>query len=106
VNEAPAVASPESAKTPAPKTSAGATKPASGKYSIQVGAFTTPAAAQAMVARVRAKDKSYPVSTVTLPEGAVKTRYSVRVGPYATADEANRIMSRLKKDGFTAILKR
>src|SRR5262249_33998043 len=104
------MSTPPAAVSETPKESAPISAPASRKsgteYSLQVGAFTTQAAAQAMMSKVRAKDKSYPVATVTLPDSAVKARYRVMVGPYSTLDEANRVMGRLKKDGFDAYLKR
>jgi cell division protein FtsN len=111
----PPVSDAPSAK-PSPGDTAGATSkpqlPPAGKitsqataYSLQVGAFNTMSAARSLLAQVKAKDKSYPVSTVTLHEGE-PGRFRVVVGPYPTADEANRVMSRLKKDGFDAILKR
>jgi cell division septation protein DedD len=81
-------------------------KSPTGAYSLQLGAFTTPAAARAMVSQVKAKDKSYPVTTLTLADAALKLRYRVMVGPYPTLDEANRVMGRLKKDGFDSYLKR
>jgi len=92
------------AKSPA--SSDNARKATAGTYSLQLGAFTTRAAAQAMVSKVRAKDTGYPVSTHTLSDTAITARFRVMVGPYSTLDEANRVMTRLKKDGFDAYLKR
>jgi len=73
-------------------------------YSVQVGAFGTAKAAQSLVAMVKARDTSYPVSMLTMGPGE-PSRYRAVVGPYATLAEAQRVADRLKKDGFAALIK-
>jgi cell division protein FtsN len=91
-----------------PKASPPVEHPAPGahpEYTLQVGAFKTLTAAQSLLAQVKAKDRSYPASIVTLAESE-PGRFRVIVGPFPTADEANLMKSRLNKDKFEAILKR
>ena len=91
-----------------PAASTTTAKPAPGaktEYSIQVGAFRTVAAAQSQVAQVKARDKSYPVSMLTLPESEPGPRFKVVVGPYPTLEDANRAAARLRGDGFGVIIK-
>jgi cell division protein FtsN len=112
----PAAPAPTVSHAPAKPTSPAAEKPVAPapagrsasstqtEYSVQVGAFKTQAAAQSQVAQVKAKDRSYPVSTVTLPESQ-PLPFKVVVGPYPTLEDANRVAERLKRDGFATIIR-
>lgn len=82
-------------------TAAAASAPGSGRFVVQVGAFTDPAALREARQRVEKLGmKSYTQEIVT-PAGK---RTRVRVGPFATREEADRAGARLKAVGLPAYM--
>lgn len=78
-----------------------ASAPGSGRFVVQVGAFTDPAALREARQRVEKLGmKSYTQEIVT-PAGK---RTRVRVGPFATREEADRAGARLKAAGLPAYM--
>lgn len=93
------------ADKPAAKASAPAPRPpepaASGtaRFVVQAGSFTE--AAQVKEARAKVEKLGFKTYTQQAQiEGAQRTR--VRVGPFATRDEANQVVNKLKAAGITA----
>ena len=81
--------------TAAPKVSPVPTRPAGGAFTIQVGAFKERAAAESVVARLKAKGfAAYVVS----PEGAQGGLFNVRVGSYPARADAERVQARLRDE--------
>ena len=102
----PAAAKPASA-APEPvvaKTPAAAPKPAvkdGARYVVQVGAFADSAAAR----ETRAKVEKLGLKTYTqVTETAAGNRIRVRVGPFASRDEAERAMAKAKAAGVAAVV--
>jgi cell division septation protein DedD len=103
---AAAVAKPETspAKTapPAPPPVAPAASepqpgmPQPGVWAVQVVALTDPAAATAVVTRL--KGKGYPAFLVSPPSGAAVRNYKVQVGRFEERSEAELVAGRLKKE--------
>lgn len=88
---ASAVAAPSPVPPPAPLPAVSARQPG---FAIQVGAFGERSAAEALIAGLRGdRHPAYLVSGA--PEERV--RYRVRVGPYPTRDEAQRVAKALEK---------
>jgi DedD protein len=88
------------AKAPAPPAVAAAPPPgsaaagaATGRYSIQVGAFAESAQAKTLASKLQRK--GFPV-TVTPGTGAKDSRWRVRVGPVASREEADRLARKLQ----------
>ena len=79
--KAPAKAAPAPAKAPAP---------ASGDFWIQTGSFSVRDNADALKASLAAK--SLPAA-ISVKDVDGKSRYTVRVGPYATRAEASKWLS-------------
>jgi DedD protein len=88
---APAV-TPAPAPTPAPGMAATAPATAGGKIAVQVGAFKTRNEADALAKRL--SGRGYAVY-VMAPTSDGKAVYRVRVGNYASADEAQRVSAKL-----------
>jgi DedD protein len=86
------------AETP---TKAAAAKPAGAGYVVQLAAFSDDKGANALANRL--KKSGHPAFTepVTTSRG---TLWRVRVGPYATRDEANTARDRLKREGQNGIV--
>lgn len=101
--EPPAMAE-AAAPEAAPKASKAAEAPvanAAEKFALQVAALSTSTAAAGLAARLKkAGFKAY-VEAVATAEG---TRHRVRVGPFASRDEAQRVADRLKAAGFSNAL--
>lgn len=74
----------------------------SGRYTVQIGAFTSAARAQEMVGRLRTL--GYPTRIVPI-QVAGETLSAVRVGPYATKAQAEAAADSLRKADFSAIIK-
>jgi DedD protein len=99
---------PAPASTPAPAAilaGAPTAKPsdaaAAGRFIVQVGAFLD----EAKVRETRAKVEKLGMKTYTQPvETPTGKRIRVRVGPYATKAEADKIAARLKGDGLQAVV--
>jgi DedD protein len=68
-----------------------------GRYAIQIGAFATEQAAQ--TARQKAERAGVKTYTQTIATGA-GARTRVRVGPFASRDEAERALAKLKQAGL------
>lgn len=97
------VATPPATKADATPATPPATKPAPGSVLFQVGAFSTKGPADTLVSRL--KKKGY-TAFLFVAEGG-KTRYRVRVGPYADKAEADRVSARLKKEeGLSPLVQR
>jgi DedD protein len=74
---------------------------AAGRFIVQVGAFLD----DAKVRETRAKVEKLGMKTYTQPvETPTGKRIRVRVGPYATKAEADKIAARLKGDGLQAVV--
>lgn len=97
---APAPAPATRRPTPAPATPAPATsqsKPANtGKYMVQVGAFSQEANAKALQKKLKAIGQD---STIDHP-----SLYLVRIGPFDTRDQAVSVRAKLEASGISAII--
>ncbi len=75
--------------------------PGGGRFVVQVGAFLE----DAKVRETRAKVEKLGMKTYTQPvDTPTGKRIRVRVGPYATKPEADKIAARLKGDGLQAVV--
>jgi DedD protein len=75
--------------------------PGGGRFVVQVGAFLE----DAKVRETRAKVEKLGMKTYTQPvDTPTGKRTRVRVGPYATKPEADKIAARLKGDGLQAVV--
>jgi cell division septation protein DedD len=92
---APAPAPPKS-EPPAPAASADG-------FSLQMGAYSTEAAATSMIADL--KRKGHTSTLVTMPVNT-DVRFRVYIGPYRSRAEAQRAQSKLAKEGFPSLIKR
>jgi len=72
-----------------------------GRYSVQVAAFALAANAARHAALLR--ERGYPASVVPKSSGG-RTLHTVRIGPYATKAEAQILATRLRREGFEAIV--
>ena len=97
---APAKAAAAPAKA-APDTTSKAAPSGSGGYVVQLAAFSDDKGANALANRL--KKTGHPAFTepVTTSRG---TLWRVRVGPYATRDEANTARDKLKREGQSGIV--
>jgi cell division septation protein DedD len=89
-------AAPPPAAKPAP---AAATKPNDDGWFLQLGAFGTKGAADALIREL--KGKGYTASAVNSA-----TLVKVRMGPYADRADADKMASRLMKDGYKPLVTR
>jgi DedD protein len=107
---APPAAPPPAAKPVPDKTAASDPvpgKPAPGEsaaFFLQIGAFSTPAAADRQLKLIKAK--KYPASVFAAPAGTPGPRYHVQVGPYATRADAQRVEASLRKDGYKPLIQK
>ena len=100
--EAPAKADPKpQAEKPAPPPRAAPTPPAAAKIAVQVAALSTPAAAEELQVRLIKDGFTAYVMPVTTVSGIV---HRVRVGPYASRDDAQRAVERLRSGGHKATI--
>jgi TolA-binding protein len=74
----------------------------SGQYSVQVVAFASEEKASEHAGLLRGR--RYPASVVKVRSGG-SNLYTVRVGPYASRADAQRVASRLRAEGFEPIVK-
>jgi len=74
---------------------------AQGRFVVQVGAFTDPVALKEARARVEKLGMKTYTQVAETPAGA---RTRVRVGPFATRDEAERAAARLKASALPAVI--
>ncbi|MGH9468604.1 MAG: SPOR domain-containing protein [Terriglobales bacterium] len=96
----PPAASPSSA--PAATDAAAGSNTGSGLIEVQVFAGTSPDAAGLANAL---QTRGYPASVVAPTPGTGNNLYRVEVGPYLTRSEADAMRSRLRADGYQAVLK-
>jgi cell division protein FtsN len=93
-------------KPPAPGAAAGdankdAAKPAAKEsYSLQAGAFQSESDAENLKAKIAFAGMEATVRSVNLPDKG--TLYRVRLGPYRSLDEVNRIKAALSQNGISA----
>ena len=110
----PVEVSPKPAKTPQPPPlpqpaqparpaaaaqPAAAATPPTDRFAVQVAALSTPAAANDLVARLKKGGFAAYVETVTTADS---TLHRVRVGPFASRDEAQQAVDRMKAAGHRA----
>ncbi|HEU0203893.1 MAG TPA: SPOR domain-containing protein, partial [Burkholderiaceae bacterium] len=72
-----------------------------GKFLLQAAAFSSEAAAKKLAERLRKAGVQPFIERIDTRDGA---RFRVRVGPYATRDEAQRVQSRLREIGVAAAI--
>jgi cell division protein FtsN len=78
-------------------------KPHSGEiYWLQAGAFTEEREADNLKARIALTGLEASVRPVTVPDKG--TLYRVRLGPYQSLDDANRIKTALSQNGVGAAI--
>jgi DedD protein len=70
-----------------------------GKFAVQAAATSTEQAARELADRLKKSGLAPYTERVDTPDGA---RYRVRVGPYATREDAERVRARLKSLGINA----
>ena len=102
--KAPAVASKAPAPAPAkPGSSPNAPKPHSGEtFWLQAGAFQEEREADNLKARIALTGLEASVKPVTVPDRG--TLYRVRLGPYQSVDDANRMKTVLSQNGVSAAI--
>ncbi len=94
---APAPAEPVSAETPsASKTPSGPATVGQAGYSVQVAALPNPQTANALVERLAGRGLNAYMALTTVGTAQM---YRVRVGPFATRQEAEKLAQRLERDG-------
>jgi cell division protein FtsN len=104
-NPAPAVASkaPVPPTAPKPGSSPASPKPHSGDtYWLQAGAFSEEREADNLKARIALTGLEASVRPVAVPDRG--TLYRVRLGPYQSLDDANRMKSVLSQNGVSAAI--
>jgi DedD protein len=84
-----------------PASAAPASAATSGRFVVQVGAFTDAAAAKEARAKVEKLGMKSYTQVAETPSGA---RTRVRVGPFATRDEAERAAARLKAAALPTVI--
>lgn len=89
---------PVAAPTPAPTPMAAASAPAATRFVIQVGAFAEEEAVREARSKVEKLGLRTYIQTVETKEGK---RTRVRVGPYASREEADQAVAKLKATGLT-----
>ena len=107
VGEKEAAAAPKSTPPAAPLAKAGsspaAPKPHSGEtYWLQAGAFTEEREADNLKAKIALTGLEASVRPVSIPDKG--TLYRVRLGPYQSLDDANRIKGALTQNGVGAAI--
>ena len=96
----PAEQRPAEPRPATPRPAAGAAAAATaGRYAVQSGAFRYREGADALSARLR--DAGYEPRTVLVPRN---TLLRIRVGRFATADEAAALVATLRRAGFDAVV--
>jgi type II secretory pathway predicted ATPase ExeA len=98
----PAVAPKPTVAPPAPVQSAAA-RPAAGRFTVQLGAFSSRANAEALLAKARnvASD-----GRIVASSAGGKPVFRVVAGSFATQAEANTHAAALKKNGYTGFVKK
>ena len=94
---APAPAPVQPAPQPKPVAPAPSPAPAkTGRYAVQVGAFSIEANAKALQERLTKLGEQASIQKTTL--------YLVRIGPFETRDQALKVRERLEREGISAII--
>ena len=89
--------------TPAPPAATAAPKAAGrGDWFLQTGAYSTKAVADGQVAKL----KQLNVPAFVLPPESGGTSFRVRIGPYADRAEADKVKSRIARQGFPSLITR
>jgi DedD protein len=93
----------ESAAAPArePSPAPPAAAPATGGFAVQLAAFTDDKGANALANKLKRANYAAYVEPVNTSRG---TLWRVRVGGYATRDEANAARAKLKDEGYSGIV--
>ena len=91
----------EAVTAPAPEAHPEAGLPARGRFTVQLGAFSSEGRAEAL--RRRATDAGFEARLVTVPGSAL---IRVRVGVFDAQEGADAILRQLQDQGFTAALAR
>jgi len=92
---APATSQPAPSK-PAPQPRPAATTSHSGRYTVQVGAFSQEANAIALQKKLKAIGQESTIDHTSL--------YFVRIGPFETRDQASSVRAKLEAAGISAII--
>jgi len=92
----------EAAKTAAAKAPASQPDPVKGNFFIQAGSFQNPADADNQKAKIAILGFSSSVEPTALPDKG--TWYRVRMGPYASLDDLNKVRRVLTQNGIDANL--
>lgn len=101
--KAPAAAPPGPVASARPGSSPASPKPHSGEvYWLQAGAFSDEKEADNLRARIALTGLEAAVRPVTIPDKG--TLYRVRLGPYQSLDDANRIKGTLSQNGVGAAI--
>lgn len=101
-SEPPAAPKPSSPTTPKPPASSDTVErePASTSYVLQAGAFQNQSDAENVKAKIAFAGFEASVRPVNLPDKG--TLFRVRIGPYKSLDEVNRIKGVLAENGISA----
>ncbi len=94
-------ATPNAAPAKAPASAAAAGKDS---YFLQAGAFQNESDAESLKAKIAFAGFEANVKSVNLPDKG--TLYRVRLGPYKSSDEANRVKTTLSQNGINAAMVR
>ncbi|MBL8512721.1 MAG: SPOR domain-containing protein [Betaproteobacteria bacterium] len=99
----PPAAKPADAAKPAPVLPRGVeVKPSTEEYFLQAGAFQNQSEAESMRAKVAFSGFQATIKSVNLPDKG--TLYRVRLGPYKSLEEVNRIKGVLSQSGIAAAI--
>jgi DedD protein len=97
----PNASTPEAARAKTLLEGGDAAKSEVGRFVVQVGAFAEAGAARA----TRLKAEKLGLKTYTqVAETAAGNRIRVRVGPFATRDEADKVLAKAKAAGMNAVV--
>ncbi|MBL8521559.1 MAG: SPOR domain-containing protein [Betaproteobacteria bacterium] len=100
---APAAAKPAEAGKPVPTYARGVeVKPSTEEYFLQAGAFQNQSEAENMRAKVAFSGFQAQIRNVNVPDKG--TLYRVRLGPYKSLDEVNRVKAVLSQGGIAAAI--
>lgn len=99
----PTVAPPLPVKTAAAKPSATAASAAAGRYTVQLGAFSSRANAESLLAKARPVSRD---GRIIASSAGGKPVFRVVAGSFATQAEANAHAATLKKSGYTTFVRK
>ena len=75
-----------------------------GDFLLQLGAYREEATAQTVIQRLSGKGYQAQIMAKDLPAKGGKPRYRVRIGPFKTREETEKMAKRLEHDGFQSII--